>query len=694
MKTIFTIIAALIYLLNGVTLAQDFEEVYLAYDPDSALNDNFGFAVGISGNYAIVGAPYESEDAAGENTLLYAGSAFIFERDEYGNWNLVQKIVASDRIDSTAFGFSAGISGNYIILGAPFNDTDVSGENYKRDAGCAYIFKRDAYGNWEEMQKIVPSDRSPEDRFGYSVSISDSYAVIGAYYEDEDSLGLNTMSNAGSVYIFHRNESDSWEEMQKIVSSDRQESDHFGDAVSISYPYLIVGAPSENEDENGENTLESPGSAYIFELEENRWIEVQKITAAVRANYGYFGDAVSVSGNLALVGAKLESKDDNEADYKKWAGAAYIFERGSGGTWDLKKKIVASDRNEEDNFGISVSISGNNAIVGANYEAEDVSGNNTMEEAGSAYIFHRNEDRNWNETRKLVVSDRRIAGHVGGSVGISGDYAILGRGDERSFYWPGAANIYEACTHGTASDPDNIIENGSFEACMLSPWSLYHADYLGVTASAVLYDGKCTISCITLSASPVIYEVQLNQKLSSTQINKLEIDSTYILTFDAFAEKDNRQCRISFEQSDDPWANIMSKSIILGTVAKSYSFEFILSSLYTDMQLSFQAGLETSPVTFDNVRLVKKVGGSTTALNQTESDKVRLYPNPVSEYITVIAETGSEVKLYNSVGLLIREGVSVAGRLTFDVAGLPDGVYLIGINRNDSHSIHKVVIIR
>ncbi len=692
MKIIITLTAAMIYLFNGVSLAQDFEEVYLAYDPDSALFDNFGFSVGISGNYAVMGAPYESEDVTGENTMLFAGSAFIFERDENGNWNLVQKIVASDRIDTTAFGYSLSISGNYIILGAPYNDTDISGENYMHYAGSAYIFKRNAYGNWQEMQKIVSSDRNSDDHFGYSVSISDNYAVIGAYREDEDSLGSNTISNAGSVYIFQRTENGSWDEMQKIVSPDRQESDYFGEAVSISCPYLIVGAASEDEDINGENTLENPGSAYIFELEGNRWNEVQKITAAVRANYDYFGHAVSVSGNFAIIGARLDSEDDDEANYKKWAGAAYIFERSLSGTWNLTKKIVASDRNEEDQFGISVSISGNDAIVGANFEDEDVLGNNTIEDAGSAYLFHRDEAGNWFETQKIVASDRGFMDYAGCSVGIWGDYAVLGRGDENYGYWAGAANIFESCTPEIDPDPDNIIENGNFEACILSPWSLYHTDYLGVTANAVLFDGKCTVSGIALSGSPENWDVQLNQEFSSTQIDMLEKDSTYVLTFDALAESDERQCRISFEQNVDPWANIMNESVLLGSVAKSYSFEFVMSSIYTDMQLSLQAGLETSPVTFDNVRLVKKVGGSTTAFDQIESNRVRLFPNPVSDYLNIIAEDGSTVKLYTGAGILIKEGISTNGQLIFNVTGLPDGIYIIEIGENNNLFVHKVVI--
>ena len=183
--------------------------------------DNFSWSLDISGNYAVIGAYGESEDAAGENTLLSAGSAYIFERNADGNWIEVQKIVPGDRAADDHFGGSVAISANYIIVGAEDEDEDEVGENTFEDAGSAYIFERNGYGIWEEVKKIVASDRASTDHFGKVVDISGNYAVVGTIYEDEDSAGENTMNDAGSVYIFERDEDGLWNEVQKIVASDR-----------------------------------------------------------------------------------------------------------------------------------------------------------------------------------------------------------------------------------------------------------------------------------------------------------------------------------------------------------------------------------------------------------------------------------------------------------------------------------------
>ena len=255
---------------------------------------------------------------------------YIFERDtNTGKWKEVQKIVASDRSNYDYFGYSVGISGDYAIVGAYGEDHDTSGSNLAASAGSAYIFERDAgTGKWKEVQKIVASDRESVDFFSWSVSISGNYAIAGAYKEDEDTSGSNTASSAGSAYLFERDTATGhWKEVQKIVASDRGSDDRFGISVSISGDYIIVGANQEDHDASGSSPAAGAGSAYIFELDT------------------------------------------------------------STGKWQETQKIVASDRASSDEFGYSVSISGKYAIVGAYREEQDASGSNTTSDAGSAYIF-------------------------------------------------------------------------------------------------------------------------------------------------------------------------------------------------------------------------------------------------------------------------------------------------------------------
>jgi len=169
---------------------------------DGGVDDRFGWSVSISGDYAIVGVFAEDEDAAGLNTMSEAGSAYVFERNGAGLWNEAQKIVASDRASTDYFGYSVSIFGEYAIVGAYTENEDATGGNTMIAAGSAYVFERNGAGLWNEAQKIVASDRASTDFFGTSVSISGDDVIVGAYLEEEDATGSNNMNQAGSAYIF------------------------------------------------------------------------------------------------------------------------------------------------------------------------------------------------------------------------------------------------------------------------------------------------------------------------------------------------------------------------------------------------------------------------------------------------------------------------------------------------------------
>jgi len=411
MKTKITCLLFVMFVSFVTTQAQDWNEIIKAVASDRAAGDSFGYAVAISGNYAIVGAVNEDEDVSGGNMMADAGSAYIFHYD--GNdWVQDQKIVASDRAVGDHFGNSVAISGDYAIVGAIFENGN---------SGSVYIYYNNA-GTWEEDQIITASDRASNDYFGMSVSISGDYAIVGASTEDEDENGLNYLRQSGSAYIFHHD--GSWNQVQKIVASDRDSIDYFGISVAISGDYAIVGAYNEDNNVSGGDSLANAGSAYIFYNNGSSWVEDQKIVASDREEQDNFGYSVSISGDYAILGAYNEDEDATGANRLPGAGSAYIF-YNNGSNWVQDQKIVASDREEQDYFGSSVSISGDYAIVGAYREDEDESGGNEMPEAGSAYVFYNNTGT-WEEVQKAVASDRAEDDSLGFSVAISGDYIIIG----------------------------------------------------------------------------------------------------------------------------------------------------------------------------------------------------------------------------------------------------------------------------
>jgi len=269
-----------------------------------------------------------------------------------------QKLVASDADSNDDFGYSVSISGDYAIVGAPLdgNNTDI-----------AYIFHNDGT-TWNEQEKLTASDANENDYFGNSVSISGETAIVGAYND-------NDPNNSGSAYIFHK-EGTTWTQQQKLTASDA-EFVSFGSSVSISGSTAIVGAYG-----NDDNGILS-GSAYIFERVGTTWTQQQKLLASDADLFDSFGWSVSISGATAIVGSP---NNDN-------SGSAYIFNR-KGTTWTEQEKLTASDAAANDNFGISVSISGATAIVGAWLD------NNK----GSAYIFDK-DGTTWTQQAKLLAND-------------------------------------------------------------------------------------------------------------------------------------------------------------------------------------------------------------------------------------------------------------------------------------------------
>jgi hypothetical protein len=196
---------------------------------DGAPNDSFGSSVAISGSAVIVGAP--GEDAGGSG----AGAAYVFERDRGGAdaWGQVQKLVASDAAAGARFGESAAAGGAAALVGA-------SGTS----AGAAYVFERDRGGvdNWGETKKLTASDAQLGDAFGIGVALDAGTALVGAYFEDARG------NNAGAADVFERDRGggDNWGEAKKLTASDAQPGDRFGSGVALSDSTALIGAYYED----------------------------------------------------------------------------------------------------------------------------------------------------------------------------------------------------------------------------------------------------------------------------------------------------------------------------------------------------------------------------------------------------------------------------------------------------------------
>lgn len=361
----------------------------------SGLNadDQLGKAVSISGNYFIAGVPRDGSKG------YDAGAAYVFSNTGPNTWDTGTKIVAPDAEAEDNFGHSVSIFGDYAIVGAYLDDDDAI------DSGAAYIFKKTASG-WDSITKLKPQNPAINDHFGWSVAISGDYAVVSAL------TNTDTGTSPGSAYIFHRIGVNSWDDGFEISAPDGGYFDFFGNAVSISGDYVIVG--SFFDAVNGPRS----GSAYIFRrIGENIWDSGTKIIAPDGTVGDNFGHSVSISGDYAIVGA-LGCDDGSIQD----SGAAYVFHRTASNSWDIGTKIVASNAAAGDKFGHSVSIFGDYVMVGA-YGHDDLE---LGIDSGSTYIFARTDINSWNTSIQYVQGNGAAGDGFGAGLAMADNYAIIG----------------------------------------------------------------------------------------------------------------------------------------------------------------------------------------------------------------------------------------------------------------------------
>ncbi len=165
-------------------------------------------------------------------------------------------------------------------------------------------------------------------------------------------------------------------------------------------------------------------------------------------------------------------------------------------------------------------------------------------------------------------------------------------------------NDYGDCTPVYNNYPENVIHNSDFEICMIDPWKL--VAWEGATATIDLVDAACVVTPVKLAAEPLPWHIQLMQELSDYQRSLLKVGETYIVSFDAHADTDDRHCYVFFGQNENPFSSLIDQEFIVGTEIESFSYEFEVYSVFSNMKLSLSIGAESSAVTFDNVKITKK----------------------------------------------------------------------------------------
>ena len=379
-----------------------------------AAGDELGRSVAISGNTAVLGAPF-----ADPGTTTDAGAAHVFVRSGT-TWSQQATLVASDATDDDNFGTSVAIYGDTIVVGAEFEDA------LGVQSGSAYVFTRSGT-TWTEQAKLLADDGEGFDQFGSAVAISDDTIVVGAQSDNHPGF-----SDSGSAYIFVGSGS-TWTEQAKLVPSDAAGSNQIGDSVDIDGDTVVIGAPVHT------HGVSQSGSVYVFVRSGTTWTEQAELLASAPVSLDRLGNAVGISGDTVVVGAELADNTGGAG-----AGSAYVYFR-TGTTWSEQAVLIASDAGGGDAFGSGVAVNGDTVLVGAKREDDPIS-------SGSLYVYVR-EGTIWTEQQKVKASDADSLDEFGRSVALSGNTVLVGANlDDDLGSSSGSAYIFHVVDHPPTFD--------------------------------------------------------------------------------------------------------------------------------------------------------------------------------------------------------------------------------------------------
>ena len=363
--------AAYVFVLSGSTWSQ---QAYIkasntgGYGGPGASGDHFGSAVAISGDTLAVGAWAEQSNAIGvnpgalaeaDNSASDSGAAYVFARSGSA-WSQQAYLKASNAETADQFGYSVGVSGNTVVVGAFYEASIATGvnpgpaaeaDNFSIGAGAAYVFAR--LGSvWSQQAYLKASNTGSGDGFGYSVAVSEDTIVVGSPGESSSATGVNggalaeadnSAYESGAAYVYARAGS-AWSQQAYLKASNTSGSDLFGWCVTVSGDVLVVSSPEERGSAAGVdhglagNTgsgASSSGAAYLFARSGSVWSQSAYLKASNPDVLDRFGDAVSISADTVVVGAHQENGSGTgvnpgpaaEADNSTGnSGAVYVFE--------------------------------------------------------------------------------------------------------------------------------------------------------------------------------------------------------------------------------------------------------------------------------------------------------------------------------------------------------------------------------
>lgn len=414
---------------------------------DGTTSDQFGFAVAIDGDTAVVGA---RADGGGR------GAVYVYRRSG-DTWSQIAKLTASSGTTLDQLGGSVAIDGDTIVAGAP----GYSGAG-KLEQGAVYTFTRDGPAVRQETARLTASDGAQQDLLGFSVAIDGDTIVAGAHKHN-----VGATLDQGAVYTFARSGAPARNETAKLTAFDGAAEDWLGYSVAIDGDTVVVGAPSDDAGAPASNE----GSAYTFaRTGAAERTETSKLLAPDAKPSDWNGFSVAIDGDTIVTGARFG--DGVELD----TGAAYTFTRLAPQVWSSSAKLTASDGADGDEFGRSVAIGGDTIVAGAPLDASG-----TGFGQGAVYEFASTGVPTRTETAKLRDPDAGSGDSLGESVALDADAILAGAwvDDVGSNVDQGSALVFFTPAPSLAVDDVSRIEGDSGQTAFS-----FTVSRLGQTAGA------------------------------------------------------------------------------------------------------------------------------------------------------------------------------------------------------------------
>ena len=512
---------------------------------DAGLGDRFGLAVAMDGDRIALGTPADDD-----NGLPNSGSVYIFRIRS----NSANKLFAFDRTVDAEFGTTLAVSGDTLVVGAPYHDHVVANNDNK---GAAYVYRR-VDESWELEQQLLASNAVNDDHFGWSVDISGDRIVVGAPGRD------GTFANSGAAYTYTRIGT-AWIGQQQLGGQSPALNDEFGAAVAIDGNHIAVGVPGRAAtimsvllQDAGvvevfdfvanwtyQNTLVAStittgfgrlldvegdiivaaalnSNAYVFE-NSSGWTIHSQLSAGV-TSVAMFGDQASsalVAGDTIVLGA---ANDDAVGQIDTGAVNSY---RWTGSSWTDIGKLYADDAAANARFGASIALFGDQMLVGAPGDSE------AANDAGAAYLY-KSVAGDWVQRGKIVTNDAEQDDALGGgsptAVAINLDGRIVGAYREDV----GGSGTNFGSVYTSFTTPGSSLPTGSFSANQLVTLECddcadiyYTTNGSTPTTSSTRYTGAITIEAVggfTTTTNLRFIAVDSQGNSSSVQTTSLLID--------------------------------------------------------------------------------------------------------------------------------------------------------------------------